>query len=818
MPRPEQRMVTFSIDGLEVTAPENAMLVDAAKYGDVEIPVFCYEPKLGAPVGACRMCLVEIEGIPKLQTGCSTPVKDGMVVHTQTDRVKHAQQAVVEFLLINHPLDCPVCDKGGECPLQDISFGWGGGRSRFIEPKRHFQKPLALSPLVAIDRERCILCYRCVRFSQEIAEDYQLVLEERGAYTYVSTFDGHPYVAPFSGNIIELCPVGALTSQPYRFRARPWDIEGAGSVCTLCPAQCNVTFTVRDERVLRVLGRDNHDVDDGWLCDKGRFAYQAVHVDERITQPLIRDGGELRPVSWERALSEAAAALRRANGRVGAIAGGETTNEEGFLLQRLMREGLGSADLDSRPGGTLPLDLHRALGAPALQATVADLEFAHSVLVLDCEPVDDMPIVDLRIRKGVRRRHVNLAVATSRPSSLDPNASATVRFAPGAGEAFVMALAASLEAGRREDVDRLAATAGADAAELRALVRALQAGEDVVILYGERLVSGPRGEQAARALLDLAGRLDLTSAREGAGLLCVPAGTNGRGLAEAGVLPNAGPGLAEVERAGRDTAAIAAALGAGELTALYLLHSDPLTDLPCRDTWADALERATTVIAHAAFLTDGIREHATVVFPAESYAEKDGTLTHPDGRLQRLRPAIGHPGATRAEWSVIADLARRMNLDLGVLTGAMATAQLFAAVPFYAALTLDAIGGQGVRWQDREAAATFPAAAAEAPEAAEPPSAAEANGRLRLGTFRSIWNATEVRVSPALHFLHPKLRLEISPADAQRLELFQGDRVVVGSHGHTVDATVALRASMPEGSVFLETNALDGPLVEVRRA
>ena len=268
-------MVTFSIDGREVTAPENIMLVDGAKYGDVEIPVFCYEPKLGQPVGACRMCLVEIEGIPKLQTGCSTPVKDGMVVHTQTDRVKEAQQAVVEFLLINHPLDCPVCDKGGECPLQDISFGWGGGRSRFIEPKRHFEKPLELSPLVAIDRERCILCYRCVRFSQEISEDYQLVFQERGAHTFVGTFDGHPYVAPFSGNIIELCPVGALTSQPYRFRARPWDIEGAGGICTLCPGQCNVTFTVRDERVLRVLGRDNAEVDDGWLCDRGRFGYQA---------------------------------------------------------------------------------------------------------------------------------------------------------------------------------------------------------------------------------------------------------------------------------------------------------------------------------------------------------------------------------------------------------------------------------------------------------------------------------------------------------------------------------------------------------------
>ncbi len=431
MPRPEQRMVTFSIDGREVTAPENIMLVDGAKYGDVEIPVFCYEPKLGQPVGACRMCLVEIEGIPKLQTGCSTPVKDGMVVHTQTDRVKTAQQAVVEFLLINHPLDCPVCDKGGECPLQDISFGWGGGRSRFIEPKRHFEKPLELSPLVAIDRERCILCYRCVRFSQEVSEDYQLVFQERGAHTFVGTFDGHPYVAPFSGNIIELCPVGALTSQPYRFRARPWDIEGAGGVCTLCPGQCNVTFTVRDERVLRVLARDNAEVDDGWLCDRGRFGYQAIHVDERITQPLVRDGGELRPVSWERALDDAAAGLRRAAGKVGVLAGGGTSNEEGFLLQKIVRDGLGTNDLDSRIFDAGDRDATLALYDPALQATVADLEFAHTVLVLGVEPVDDMPILDLRIRKGVRRHRVNLAVATARPSSLDANAKQVVRFAPG---------------------------------------------------------------------------------------------------------------------------------------------------------------------------------------------------------------------------------------------------------------------------------------------------------------------------------------------------------------------------------------------------
>jgi NADH-quinone oxidoreductase subunit G len=631
MPRPEPRTITFTIDGLEVQAPENSMLVDAAKLGDVEIPVFCYEPKLGNPVGACRMCLVEIEGIPKLQTGCSTPVKDGMVVHTQSERVKVAQNSVVEFLLINHPLDCPVCDKGGECPLQDITFGWGRGLSRYVDPKRHFVKPLSLSPLIAIDRERCILCYRCVRFSQEISEDHQLVLQERGAHSYVSTFDGHPYVAPFSGNIVELCPVGALTSQPYRFRARPWDIEDAGSVCTLCPSQCNVMLTVRDERVLRVLSRQNPEVDDGWLCDRGRFAYPVLGGDARITAPLVRDGGELRPVSWERALEEAAAGLRRAGEQVGALAGGGATNEEGLLLARLVREALGSPHLDSRVAGALPLELLRALAEPGLQATVSDLEFAHAVLLLDCEPIADAAILDLRLRKGVRRHGLRL-VPAGREQLLDKSA-------------------------RKELLDTLLA-------DLRSV-----AGEEVVVLWHERLGVGDDGEAAVRALLDLAATLGL-AATDGAGLLEIPAHANGRGLREAGVLPNAGPELAELDEDGLDAHGIAAALAAGELSAIYLLDADPLagpSPLPSsehlRSPWAEpelweqALERASTVIAHATFLTEGVRAHANVVFPALAYAEKEGTIVHPDGRVQRLRPGVARPGETRDERRVLDELA-----------------------------------------------------------------------------------------------------------------------------------------------------------------
>jgi NADH-quinone oxidoreductase subunit G len=675
MPRPEQKTITFTIDGLEVQAPENAMLVDAAKHGDVEIPVFCYEPKLGQPVGACRMCLVEVEGIPKLQTGCSTPVKDGMVVNTQSERVKEAQRSVVEFLLINHPLDCPVCDKGGECPLQDITFGWGPGISRFVEPKRHFVKPLELSPTIAIDRERCILCYRCVRFSQEISEDHQLVLLERGAHSYVSTFDGHPYVAPFSGNIVELCPVGALTSRPYRFRARPWDIEDSGSVCTLCPSQCNVSLTVRDERVLRVRARENHEVDDGWLCDRGRFAYPALGGGERVSEPLIRDSGELRPASWERALQEAATALTRAGSHTGALVGGEATSEEGYLLARLMREGLGSPHIDSRSAGTLALELHRALNEPALQARVSDLEFAHAVLVLELDPIADAPILDLRLRKGVRRHGMRLIQASA---------------------------ADLLDSGR--------------AGELEAQLR--DAGEDIVILWGERLSSGPDGEASTRALLQLADTLSLAQTH-GAGLLEVPAASNGRGLREAGVLPNVGPGLAEPASADAlDARGIARALADGELSALLLMQADPLdearvreqadVDGEDRELWERALEQASTVVAHASFLTDSLREHANVVFPAQAYAEKEGTIVHPDGRLQRLRPAVARVGATRAQWQVIAELARMIGLDLGVLTGTMASSQLFDAVAFYEGLTLEEIGGKGVRWQERDAAGAYP--------------------------------------------------------------------------------------------------------------
>ncbi len=765
MPRPEIKEITFTIDGREVVAPENTMLVDAAKLGDVEIPVFCYEPKLGAPVGACRMCLVEVEGIPKLQTACSTGVKEGMNVMTQTDRVKEAQRAVVEFLLINHPLDCPVCDKGGECPLQDITFGWGAGTSRFVEPKRHFEKPIALSPLIAIDRERCILCYRCVRFSQELSEDYQLVFRERGAHTYVATFDSTPYVAPFSGNITELCPVGALTSQAYRFRARPWDIEQAGSVCTLCPAQCNVSYTVRDDRVLRVLARQNNDIDDGWLCDRGRFAYQSSYSAERITTPLVRDGGQLRPASWERALDEAAGALRRAGENAALIAGGGTVSEVGGLAARITREALGSANLDSRAHDRSSGAVAAALRDPALQAKVPDLEYAHTVLVLGTEPIDDAPILELRIRKGVRRNNVQLAVATARPSALDPKAAATLRIAPGDEPRFAAQLAQALAGAEVPD----------DVAALATMLR--DGGEDVVILYGERVLADPAG---GAALVDIAQTLGLAG-RNGAGLLGVPAFANGRGLAEAGVAPFDGDGL--------DSAAIGEAASRKEIAALWLLGVDPADDLP--GDWDAALENASSVVAHAAFLTDGIAEHANVVFPVDVDGERDGTVTHPDGTVQRVRQGVARVGDVQPGWWVMQELGRRLGLDFGLVAPPISATDVQRSSP---AMSVDSHS---------------------VPEAGPAP----VGSRLRLGTFRTAWDGPEAENAPALSFLSRDTTVELSPADAERVGVRNGAAVTVTSDGGAaVDATVLIRSGVPVGSAFLSCELLDGPLVDVAPA
>src|SRR3954453_8063546 len=392
-------LVTVTVDGTEVQVPKGSGVVETALAAGIEIPVFCYEPRLGPPVGACRMCLCEVEGMPKMQTACTMTAQDGMIVHTALTSAKaaEAQNSTLEFILVNHPLDCPVCDKGGECPLQDLTFRYGPGATRMFFPKRTLEKPIPVSPTIALDRERCILCYRCTRFSETVAEDMQLVALNRGPQSVIATFEDEPYRGAFSGNVIELCPVGALTSTQYRFEARPWEIQNVPTVCGLCPVGCNISATTREGKVKRILSRNHPEVDDGWLCDKGRFAFSHIYASDRITEPRGRVGAQaFAPASWDDALDEAERLLRQAGTHIVTALSGTETVEQAYALAKLLRRGLGAH-------AALMPEIENARALDGFRRPLSSIRDADVIAVLGEEPLaESAPIVDLWVRAAQR--------------------------------------------------------------------------------------------------------------------------------------------------------------------------------------------------------------------------------------------------------------------------------------------------------------------------------------------------------------------------------------------------------------------------------
>ena len=629
--------VEFELNGQRVSAPAGTMLVNAAYAHGVEVPVFCYEPRLGAAIGACRMCLVEVEGMRGLQTACSTAVQADMVVSTTSQAARDGHDGVLEFLLQNHPLDCPVCDKGGECPLQDRTFKFGPAVTRTVEIKRHFPKPLDLSPLIALDRERCISCFRCVRFSQEVAEDGALIMEDRGAGSEIATFTGDDYEGRFTGNVIDLCPVGALTSIPYRFVARPWDIRNAPSVCGHCPVGCNVELTEREGRVSRVTGRPdpNYAVEEGWLCDKGRFAYPGAWAPDRLRSAVIRDAGRARDASLEEAVEAAALVLGR-GGRVGVLVGPGATVEEGFLAQELAAGPLGGAPVQ-RLG--IPGEGLAALRArPAAQ--LADIDGAGLVLIVGGDPANQQPVVELRVRKA-RRGGARVVSIGSRPHALEALAApgGVVRAAPGG-------LAAALSAAELPPAD------------------------SVVVLWDEAdLAAEP---DAADALARLA---------EGLGAPCLELGAdvNGAGLRALGI---AATGVLE-------------AAAAGEIDTLLTLHADP-TDGPGASEWGWALGRVRARVAIATHASGAVNS-ATVVLPAATHYESEGVYVAMNGRAQRLRPAAAPPEGAAPGWELLIALAHRLGAPPPYRTAARAFAAAAAARPALAGLDYDALGALGAQ-------------------------------------------------------------------------------------------------------------------------
>ncbi len=630
--------VTFTINGRTVQAPKGTMLVDAAKAAGIEIPIFCYEPRLGAPIGACRMCLVEVEGMRGLQTACSTPVGPDMVVNTESEQAKDAQDGVLELLLANHPLDCPVCDKGGECPLQDRTFRFGPGTTRTLEPKIHFPKPLNLSPLVALDRERCIQCYRCIRFSQEVAEDGQLTFQERGDHTEVATFSGDPYEGRFTGNTIDLCPVGALTSNPYRFVSRPWDIKVTPSVCAGCSVGCNTDVTERDNEIKRVTGRaePNMAVEEGWICDRGRWAFPAVRSTDRIASAILVDQVGRRSVLLERAVAEAAGMLSRRDARVGILVGSPVTVETGFLALEL-GDRVGDQQAMVRRTGIPGHGLGPLRALPGAQ--LDDIDSADVVLVIGGEPSTQQPVAELRLRKA-RRRGAKVAIFSPRPSDLDQSCEA-LRTVPG----------------------HLMDAAGA-------IRERLEGSERAIVLWDEADFAA---EPDAAALI-----ADLISGTPGARAIEMSADVSGPGLRALGM----------------DTAGdLLAALEAGEIDVLLTINADP-TAGPAGDRWAQALTGAGTIIAMASHAS-GITGHADLVLPLLTPLEEEGVLVSMTGRAQRLRPAARECAGAAAAWEILIGLTHRLGRAVPDRTPSQAFARLATQHAAFAGLDYEQLGTTG---------------------------------------------------------------------------------------------------------------------------
>ena len=607
------------------------MLVDAAKQGDVEIPVFCYEPKLGDPVGACRMCLVEIEGMPKLQTACSTPVRDGMVVYTQTDRVRRRRTRSSSSCSSTTRSTARSATRAASARCR--TSRWAGARARAASPIRSATSRSRSSSRrwSAIDRERCILCYRCVRFSQEVAEDEQLQLLERGDKTFVGTFDERPYIAPFHGNIIELCPVGALTSYTYRFRARPWDIEQAGSVCTLCPSQCNVSFTVRDERVAAGARPRQRRGRRRLALRQGPLRLPDVQLAERITRPMVRAGdGSLSPIGWDDAVARAADGLRSAGEKAAASsAAAPPTRRAGSSSGS--SEGAGSSNVDSlaEPGGR---GLLGELSGPS-RLRMADLDNADAILVVGIDPLHEMPILDLRIRKAVRRSRAKLVVASERPTALDGGAARRSATRPGERHRSFApwpersAPTATTPTGPFEEE---AAAIAEDAAKRTRPGRSSGAS-----------ASGASPARSTRCT-PACTRCEMHQ-RIGPGLLEVPEESNGRGLREVGCLPGR-----EARAGARDgrTRQRGDQGGPHRPRARRRCCSSTRTRSgPTRTPTGGAKALAGSFVVAIACFEDESTRLADIVIPAETFAEKEGTVTHPEGRLQRCAETCRCPRA-----------------------------------------------------------------------------------------------------------------------------------------------------------------------------
>ena len=822
-----ETVVNITVNGQPVQAAPGEWVIAAAERAGVYIPYFCYHPRMSS-VGMCRMCIVDIDAGsgPALQPSCMVPVSEGMVVDTTSEQTRKAQDGVLEFLLLNHPLDCPVCDKGGECPLQDQTMAYGPGESRFIEEKRHFEKPIPVNDLVYLDRERCILCDRCTRFADEVAGDPLITFQDRGDQTQVNTFPDLPFSSYFSGNTVQICPVGALTAVPYRFKARPWDLTEVESTYPN-PMGDRVVVQASRDQVLRYQGVDSDAVNWGWLTDKDRFSFEATASDLRLRSPLVRgtplgrpdpSGSELVETSWRQALTQAADAIRAAVDSKGpqsvaVLGGARLTNEDQYVWARLAKGVIGTDHVDAQLDDGLPADT--VLGLPRATINRACTP-GGTVILLAPDPKEEQGTLYLRLRHAVVNDGVQLIELTPRASGLSHLAAHRLYHRPGEAAAVAAALVGGdIDAGPDGEIGGVPGEALAAAAA----GLADRADQPITVILGRPSLAEAAGPtvEAAAELMKLA---KLLAAGGRPGIAFLPALRRGNvfGALDMGLAPGLLPGrvtladggsaLAEswgsVPAApGADAHGILKAAADGNLDVLILLGADPLGDVPDRKLAESALDRAGTVIASDLFLNLSAAQ-ADIVFPAAGFGECRGTHTNLEGRITRQRQIVTPPGTARADWAIASELAQLLDADFDFASPEDVWDEITRVAPSHRNLSLDAIDTEtdGAVVADNSIAFT-------PPEGATPVPHVDAYS-LRLVSSRRMYDrGTLVQHAPSLAGLAPSAVLALNSSDFQRVGVDPGAEVQVVSQVGEMTLPVVADPGIPRGTAVFGYNHPD---------
>lgn len=723
---PSADLCKITINGTEVQVPKGENIIEAAKRIGVDIPYFCYHPRLSKGDAAnCRMCIVEcattapdgtVRKMPKPQAACTMPASEGLVVETESPMVVKDRKGVLEFLLINHPLDCPICDRGGECPLQNNTLFYGPPTSRYIEEKRHFPKAYPLSEHVVFDRERCIHCARCTRFTEDISGDAQLGFLKRGADMEVGTFAHTAYTSKFSGNVIELCPVGALLSRTYRFKARPWDLLTQRSVCSQCSNGCNIKFDYRVSQIQRVNARLNEEVNEEWTCDKGKFGHEYISSDDRLRQPLIKRNDRWEPIAWAEAYALLAEKLKAAGSEVGGIGGAKATNEDNFAFQKLFRETLKSNNLDHRLGryqDSSSAPVFERFGYHAMGNAIADLEKMKTIFVLGSELADEQPILFLRVRKAYRFKGANVINALDREirntTHVGDFAAVNLIYRPGTEVALLNGMLQTLFAQKllpATDLDlskleksvaewtpeKTAKETGVRAEDITAAAKLLAQGP-MAILAGKTVTEHPYYTDIVAALGNLVTLTGNSGNLNIPGLEC-----NTQGAADMGILPDSGPGYTRPASAGMSTRQMLEAATSGKLKALWIVGAEVATEFYDPALAHRALENCPFIVTNAMFLTE-TASMADLILPVASVAEKDGTYTNCERRVQRIYRAFDISAEIKPDWLIFSEVATLLGGGTPYFSARDILRDIAAHVPPYSGITLKNLGESGVRWE-----------------------------------------------------------------------------------------------------------------------